>query len=172
MTLLLLALAFVAVASASVDMHEKIAVSKLGPRGSYAAPTALLVDGGTRSEGHVTETSSSVVLPSVWGGSAFSDSVDGGCSGHIFAYSGLDGGPTNELSGFLGVLGATPFDIAFCQLSPQRTLQARFVPAAAQHGGAAPNVTVTVATNDVLSVNVLQNTGVHRKRRDAGTAIA
>ena len=84
-----------------------------------------------------------MLVPAYWGvnASAPPGGVLGGCSGHLFAFSGLDGN-TSESTDFAGVWehpGST-YDLRFCGLRTSRTLTF----------GLAEPVSVTVATNDVI----------------------
>merc|ERR1740117_485594 len=84
-------------------------------------------------------------IPNVWGGlaSAPAGGVLGGCSGHLFGYSGLDGN-TSESADFTGVFEAEPYTLRFCGLKQPVVLKVD--PQAATPGS------VLVATNDALVV--------------------
>ena len=85
-------------------------------------------------------------LPSVWGGAAAAppgQGPAGGCSGHLFAYSGLSG-TTTEQDPLVGI-GLTTSDglaLLFCSLEHAPTLHIQ--------GGANLTSLVRVATGDVL----------------------
>lgn len=61
-----------------------------------------------------------VFVPEVWGGRS-SGSAAGGCSGHLFGFSGLDGA-TNETADFVGVFSAKAYSLKFCGLAHVREL--------------------------------------------------
>eukprot|EP00928_Gymnodinium_smaydae_P032783 TRINITY_DN23658_c0_g1_i1.p1 TRINITY_DN23658_c0_g1~~TRINITY_DN23658_c0_g1_i1.p1 ORF type:complete len:643 (+),score=57.77 TRINITY_DN23658_c0_g1_i1:39-1967(+) len=88
--------------------------------------------------------SHSSVYPQVWGGSANAPpgGVLGGCSGHMFGFSGMDGA-TDEEADFVGVATGDGYSLKFCGLKAQRTLILRTP---------SENNTVNVATGDVLIV--------------------
>jgi hypothetical protein len=81
--------------------------------------------------------------PSVWGGAAgIQDGPAGGCSGHLFAFSGLDG-PTVEADAFVAIAkdNAT-LSLLFCSLLLPRVLHVRSAPGLRE--------SVRIATNDVI----------------------
>ena len=86
--------------------------------------------------------------PIIWGlnASAPSGGVLGGCSGHLFGFSGLDG-TTSESTDFVGVfasVNATAFDLRFCGLQERRTLTIALP---------GPFTKVWAASNDVLELS-------------------
>ena len=89
-------------------------------------------------------------LPTIWGvnASAAPGGVLGGCSGHMFAFSGLDGN-TSETADFVGVFelaGPASFALRFCATSGQPVLQFSLP-------GPIADVNVTAATGDVLNIS-------------------
>eukprot|EP00937_MAST-01D_sp_MAST-1D-sp2_P000079 g79.t1 len=83
-------------------------------------------------------------VPDIFGGSGHGlvSGFGGGCSGELFAFSGLDG-PTRSTTNFVAVFeNASNYDMRFC-LTKSRYVRVRLPPAA----GAA---TVLASTNDVL----------------------
>ena len=91
------------------------------------------------------------LLPTRWGvnSSAPAGGVLGGCSGHLFGFSGLDG-DTHELTNFCGVFEASSvspssaFSVRFCGLDKPRSLFI-IMPGTISE--------VTAATNDVLKIS-------------------
>ena len=91
-------------------------------------------------------------VPNVWGGHAAAITVGpvGGCSGHLFGFSGLDG-PTDETHHFVGVFRPDAFSLAFCGLGLRRDLAVRLgSDNATRSEGGDEAMVVHVATGDVL----------------------
>ena len=92
---------------------------------------------------------SSPIYPAVWGGSAAAHhgtSTVGHCSGHLFAFSGLDG-PTNEEDPMVAIASDnSSLSLLFCSLlyvTPNRVLDI---------SGAGLRESVEVASSDVVIV--------------------
>ena len=94
-----------------------------------------------------------VTYPTVWGGSAAArkgQGPAGGCSGHLFAFSGLDG-PTNEENPFIGIArDNSSLSLLFCNLLIPRILLVR---------GAGLREKTRVAASDVVLAGPTDGSG-------------